>query len=158
MAPKEENPSEAFKNAMAAFYEAKDRCDKIKMQCWNSIPEDPPNKYPKKPREKPWWDKEEEEQWAKLGLPIDLEHGVDNLSALLSGQNLSEEREAKGASKEGNTDRKDGKKKNKEEKEEGNVQVEPEDEEEEGIDVDRLLAMWTGQDGLVVPPGLRFGK
>ncbi|KAL9124962.1 MAG: hypothetical protein Q9217_005770 [Psora testacea] len=150
MAPQEDKPSSDFEKAIASYWEAKDRYDKIKMQSWHNIPEEPPNKLPKKPREKPWWDKEQEEGWAKMGLQVDAEDGVNDLTSLLSGHELD------GKTKEGLG--KGAHPKEKKGKQDKLVGTEAKDEEEEEIDVDRLIAMWTGKEGLIVPPGLTFGK
>ena len=124
------------------------------MQCWHNIPEDPPNKCPKQPLKKPWWDVEQDEQWAKMGLHFD---DGEHLASLLDEQTLNEKTaggEPAAEESEGKEIRgkdKDGK--NKEEEEE---QKDLEDEIEEEIDVNRLVAMWTGKEGLVVPPGLNL--
>lgn len=149
----DEPPPPEFHAAIAEYYEAKDKYDEEKVKFWAGIPQEPLNKCPKQPYEKPWWIKEQEEQVAKMYPRLDLKGksgGVGPLTEALQelyvrekeANDLKKKETVEEIAKAGKAGQKGGK---------FNI-------DDLWIDEDLLVDALTGEEGLVVPPGLEFPK
>ena len=150
----DERPPPEYDAAMADYYEAKATYDAEKVKLWASIPEDPIKKCPEQPYVKPWWIKEHEEQMAKMHPGFDLAGKRGGVGALSEAfQTLCmKEKEAKDAKEKGKAkENSKGAGKKDQNSEKFNI-------DELWIDEDLLVAALTGEEGLVVPPGLEFPK
>ena len=134
---------------MERYLESKIAFDQEKNKIWSSLPEQPPIKLPKKKMGQPWFDREMEDKQAGF-LPKD-ENGdlIWDMEERIAKLRMEEKEELQRQEAE------EAKAKKEEEVKGGKEKEKPKKPWEElVIDEDKLVAKWTGQEGLIVPEGV----